>query len=85
MFADDFALELKKLLAIAEECGFVAVEVNAGSLYRRLAGHPALDHRMPVCSDVMRLAMGTGDIVVNEATGGDESSLTIRYHFPRPR
>lgn len=85
LFADDFARELQDLLATAEKCGFVAVEVNAGNLQRRLDGHSGVDHRTSVCCDVMRLAMGTGDIVVNEPPHGEEASLVIRYHFPRPR
>lgn len=84
LYADDFARELKAILETGEGCGFAAAEVNAGNLHRRLGGYPGFDHRMPVCCDVMRLAMVVGDSVVIEPEGGPEASLTIRYHFPRP-
>ena len=84
LYADDFLKELNAMLACAEECGFVAVDVNSGVLHRRLGGYPGLDHRMPVCCDVMRQAMTVGDVVVVEPSRGREETLIVRYHLPRP-
>lgn len=83
LYADDFVKALESLLEQGQACGFVAVEVNAGNLHRRLGGYPGYDHRMPVCCDVMRQAMLTGDVVVTESTRDGAASLTIRYRLPR--
>ncbi len=51
--AEDFRNELRRLLAKAEEFGFIAVDVNSGNLHRRVGCYPGADHRMPVCCKVM--------------------------------
>ena len=83
MHADEFAGELQSVLLRAEECGFVAVDVSAENLYRRLSGYPEPHDRMPMCCDVMRSAMLTGDTVVQEPPDGHGPELVIRYHLPR--
>ena len=81
--AADFRQSLSKLLSSANEMGFVAVDVNAGNLHRRVGGYPGSDHRMPQCCEVMRQAMNSGDEVVDEPPSGQGARLTIRYRFPR--
>jgi hypothetical protein len=83
LYADDFLNELDSILEQAQTCGFVAVEVNAGNLHRRLGGYPGLDDRMPLCCDVMRQAMRVGDVVVTEPSKDRDADLTIRYRLPR--
>jgi hypothetical protein len=81
--ADDFQAEINKLLSTAQRCGFVAVEVRAGELHRRIGGYPGTDHRMPICCKTMRKAMGASDAVVQEPDKGAGASFTVRYTLPR--
>jgi hypothetical protein len=81
--AEDFRKTLAELLISANELGFVAVEVNAGNLHRRVGGYPGGDHRMPQCCDVMRQEMLSGDEVIDEPPSGQGARLTIRYRLPR--
>ncbi len=81
--ADEFARELRSVLLRAEECGFVAVEVSAENLYRRLSGYPEPHDRMPMCCDVMRSEMSAGDAVITDPPGGHGPDLVIRYQLPR--
>ena len=81
--ADDFRDELQSLLSKAQELGFSAVELSAGSLHRRVGGYPGVDHRMPNCCSVMRQIMRTNDAVISEPDKGAGASLTIRYVLPR--
>ena len=81
--ADDFRVELNRLLSTAGELGFSAVELSAGTLHRRVGGYPGADHRMPVCCGAMREAMGPSDTIVTEPKKGAGASLTLRYSLPR--
>ena len=81
--ADDFRDELQSLLSKAQELGFSAVELSAGSLHRRVGGYPGADHRMPNCCSVMRQIMRADDAVISEPDKGAGASLTIRYVLPR--
>ena len=81
--AEHFRSALTDLLTSAGGLGFVAVDVNAGNLHRRVGGYPGNDHRMPQCCEAMRREMRTPDEVVNEPPSGQGASLTIRYHLPR--
>jgi len=81
--AEDFKAELDRLLSNAERFGFVAVEVRAGELHRRVGDYPGADHRMPVCCSIMRKTMSASDTVVEEPDKGAGASLTVRYTLPR--
>jgi 5-methylcytosine-specific restriction protein A len=81
--AEDFRTALAEILTSASALGFVAVDVNAGNLHRRIGGYPGSDHRMPQCCDVMRGEMSPADEVVTEPPSGQGASLTIRYRLPR--
>ena len=78
---DDFRHDLSELLTAAQNLGFVAVEINAGNLHRRVGGYPGKDHRMPLCCEVMRKAMKNDDEVVDEPPSGQGARLTIRYRL----
>ncbi len=80
---DDFRGALRDLFAEAERPGASTVDVNAGQLHRRVGGYPGRNHRMPVCCEVMRVAMGPVDEVVESPPSGKGATLTIRYRLPR--
>lgn len=80
---ENFRRVLAKLLFAAEELGFTAVELRAGDLHRRVGGYPGEKHRMPMCCEAMRQAVGAEDVVVSEPPSGLGASLVIRYRLPR--
>ena len=82
--ADDFQKELLRLLAEAENLGFVAVDINAGKLHRVVGEYPDKIHRMPMCCATMRRTMTTSDEIVAQPASGNGASLTVRYLLPRP-
>lgn len=57
---------LQELLRIGEILGFAAVEVNSGSLHRKVGGYPGQDHRMPICCEVMYYQMAVGDEIFSQ-------------------
>ncbi|MEM7685026.1 MAG: HNH endonuclease [Pseudomonadota bacterium] len=81
--SDDFQKELDKLLREADELGFQAVEVNAGSLHRRVGGYPSQNHRMPLCCDAMRKRISDGDYELPNDLKKDGASFAVRYALPR--
>jgi 5-methylcytosine-specific restriction protein A len=83
--AEDFKLELHRMMLEAMKAGRGSVEINAGELHRRVGDYPGKNHRMPVCCEVMRraLALDAGDVIVEEPPSGRGASLTIRYVLPR--
>lgn len=80
----DFDRVLKELFHQAEGEELDSLEVEAGALHRRVGGYPTPDHRMPVCCNSMRAAMGPTDVILRAPPKGDGASLTIRYDIPRP-
>jgi 5-methylcytosine-specific restriction protein A len=85
--AEDFKLELHRMMLGAMKEGRVFAEVSAGELHRRVGDYPGSNHRMPVCCQVMRaaLALDAGDVIKAEPPSGQGASLTIRYVLPRPQ
>jgi hypothetical protein len=83
----DFQLALDELLDDAATAGQSSVEVLAGDLHRRVGGYPGRLHRMPLCCEVMRSAMGPHDVVLEQPASGKGASLRIRYDLVggRPR
>lgn len=84
--AEDFRLELHRMMLEAVKEGREFAEINAGDLHRRVGDYPGRNHRMPVCCEVMRgaLAPDAGDIIREQPPSGLGASLTIRYVLPRP-
>lgn len=78
-----FREELQALLKKAEELGFVAVDINAGNLHRRVGEYPGTDHRMPLCCDAIYGEMGPRDIVVEQTDSGKGASVSVRFMLPR--
>jgi hypothetical protein len=83
--ADDFRDELYRIMQEAVREGHKYVDVNAGEIHEGLGGYPGRNHRVPVCSKVMReeMAPDYGDKVMQEPPSGEGASLTIRYILPR--
>ncbi len=84
--ADDFRMEMYRMMNEAMREGRETAEINAGDLHRRVGDYPGRNHRMPVCCEVMRgaFASDAGDVIVEEPPSGQGASLTIRYVLPRP-
>jgi len=59
------------------------VDVISGGLHRRLGHYPGPDHRMPICCNVMKQCMQSGDFIISQPPKGQGASLTIRYQLPR--
>jgi len=83
--AEDFKLELHRMMLEAMKEGKVSVVINAGELHSRVGDYPGRDHRMPVCCEVMRTAFArdAGDVILEEPPSGQGASLTIQYSLPR--
>ncbi len=84
--ADEFRMELYRMMNEAVHEGKETAEIKAGQLHRRVGGYPGRNHRMPVCCEVMRgaFAPDAGDLILEEPPSGQGASLTIRYVLPRP-
>ncbi len=81
--AGEFRTLLDRLLREAETSGRDQIEVRAGDLHRTLGGYPSPTHRMPVCCEIMRRAMGPEDWIVQQPPKGNGASLTVSYKLPR--
>jgi len=79
--AADFEAEIRRIWNRAADDRFVVV--NAGDLHRRAGGYPGANHRMPVCCEVMRRLMESGDEIRQEPPRGNGATLTILYRLPR--
>ena len=79
----DFQKELYKIFKDAQAIGTLYVDVNSGDLHRRVGGYPGRNHRMPLCCEVMKKNMRTGDQILEQPPKGKGASLTIRYKVPR--
>ncbi len=82
---DDFQMQLDSIFSFAAEKRLTAIIIKSGELYRLIGEYPGTDHRMPICCNVMRKNMMTGDEVLSEPPSGVSASLTIKYQFPRTR
>jgi len=81
--AKDFHLALSQLLREGQRAGLPHVDVEAGSLHRRVGAYPGRNHRMPVCCSVMYKTMQPGDQTLAAPPSGQGASLKIRYRLPR--
>jgi 5-methylcytosine-specific restriction protein A len=81
--AADFRIALERLLSAARSEGKGELTVTAGELHRILGGYPGPQHRMPICSRVMRSEMRLGDAIVASPPKGAGASLAISYRTAR--
>jgi hypothetical protein len=84
--ADEFRMEMYRMMNEAVHEGRETPEINAGELHRRVGDYPGRNHRMPVCCEVMRgaFAPDAGDVITEQPPSGQGARLTIRYVLPRP-
>ena len=75
----DFQNQLMAILNAARQSGKPHIDVESGHLHTQVGEHPNSNHRMPVCCEVMRKMMRTGDSIVNEPPSGEGATLMIRY------
>ena len=75
----DFQNQLMAILNGARQTGQSYVDVESGNLHQQVGGYANLNHKMPVCCEVMRRMMRVGDSVLSETTSGHNATLTIRY------
>ncbi len=80
---EDFQMELDSIFTFAEEKHITAIIIKSGDLHRLIGGYPGTNHRMPICCNLMRKNMMSGDEVLFEPPSGEGATLTIRYQFPR--
>ncbi len=81
--ANDFQKELDSIFAFAEAKRLTAIVIKSGDLHQLVGDYPGTDHRMPICCNVMRKNMRSGDQVLSEPPSGEGATLTIKYEFPR--
>jgi hypothetical protein len=83
--ADEFKMELHRMIYEAMQQGNQTVDINSGELHRRVGDYPGANHRMPVCCDVMLQSfIPEHDVILEEPPSRQGASLTIRYVVPRP-
>ena len=75
----DFQNRLMAILNGARQSGKSYVDIESGNLHEQVGGYPNADHKMPVCCEVMRRMMRTGDAVLEEPTSEQGAKLMIRY------
>lgn len=79
----DFQNELLNILSLAQEIGAFCIGIRSGDLHKRLGGYPGHSHRMPVCCQVMKRNMKSGDLVLKQPPSGMGANLIICYKLPR--
>jgi hypothetical protein len=67
------------ILNAARQSGKAYIDVESGHLHTQVGETPHLNRVMPVCCEVMRDMMRTGDSIVNGALNGEDATLMIRY------
>jgi hypothetical protein len=81
--AQDFQNNLDTIFMDALQNGSPYVDVKSGDLHRKVGDYPGGNHRMPVCCEVMRRNIKSGDNIIQQPPKGNGASLTIRYKLPR--
>lgn len=79
----DFQEKLLRIFRESQKGRNHYIDVNSGDLHRSVGGYPGRNHRMPLCCDVMKKSMESGDRILEEPPKGRGASLTIRYKLPR--
>jgi len=83
--SEDFHKQIDEIFTFAESKMLNAVISTAGNLHRVVGKYPGSDHRMHVCSNVMKKNMILDDQILCSPPKGVGSSLRIQYIFPRSR
>lgn len=79
----EFMSELRAQLRIAELRGAKHLEINSGSLHRKLGGYPGKSHQMPSCCAAMQDEKRLGDTLLPGGPKSGVGIITIRYLLPR--
>ncbi|TVQ54401.1 MAG: HNH endonuclease [Rhodobacteraceae bacterium] len=83
MTANKFRAALDRRFQSASSQGEDRLILESRELHRKTGGYPGPNHRMPVCCEVMRSAMKSGDWIVQAPPKGDGATLKISYALPR--
>ena len=78
-----FRAALEQEFTSAVGLGLRSITIRAGDLHRAVGGYPGKNHRMPLCCEVMRSAMQSGDKVLENPSSGAGASLRIEYRLRR--
>jgi hypothetical protein len=81
--AQDSQNELGSIFASAQQQDRLYVDIKSGDLHKRVGDYPGHNHRMPVCCEVMKRNMRTGDQILQQPPSGQGATLTIHYRLPR--
>ncbi len=81
--SQDFQTYLGALLKRAENDRESFFIIESGDLHRQVGGYPGINHRMPICCDVMYGMMQQGDQILYAPPKGKGASLKIQYQIPR--
>ena len=75
----DFRNQLSVILNTARHSGKPYIDVESDNLHKQVGEFPNSNSRMPVCCEVMRRMMRTGDSVLTEPMSDQGAKLIIRY------
>lgn len=75
--ADEFRAALGKIIICMDK---EYVDICAGNLHRVVGGYPGKNHKMPICSSVMKTTMSGDDVILQSPPKGNGASLVIRYY-----
>jgi len=74
--APQFQAELSNMLAEAQQQNLPYIDIEAGTLHRRVGNYPdPQNHRMPICCNMMRQNMRDGDRITNAPPKGNGATL----------
>jgi hypothetical protein len=77
----EFQNRLTAILNGARKNGKPFVDVTSGNLFKQVEGQEVANLKLPLCCDVMRKMMRSGDTVLKEPPRGQDAKLTIRYQL----
>ncbi len=75
----EFQNRLTAILNGARQRGKSYVDIESDNLHKQVGEFPNSNSRMPVCCEVMRRMMRTGDSVLTEPMSDQGAKLIIRY------
>lgn len=74
-----FEKEILRLFEEAKSNGKKEIIIISGDVHRKVGGYPGKNHRMPICCDVMKSLMNTGDEIIFTTKSGQSARLEIKY------
>jgi len=77
--AMDFEKALQDEFSEAKKRGEKGIVICAGDFHKKVGGYPGPNHRMPICCDVMKKFIKSGDAIIKQPPKGTGASLTIYY------